>query len=65
MTMARERPGRWVVWDRDGSQCCGVRRIEVYPSHLTHIECECGAWIETPRDGPDGERIVERGYVHN
>lgn len=58
-------PGRWVVWQTEASPCCGRNRVHVYPAHLTHIECECGQWIETPACGPEGKSIVERGTVLN
>jgi hypothetical protein len=60
-----EAPGRWVVWQVKVSPCCGIYRVHVYPAHLTHIECECGIWIETPQFGPRGKPIHERGMMVN
>jgi hypothetical protein len=41
------RPG-WCVWNVKRSPCCGIKRVHVFPSSCLEIQCECGAWIETP-----------------
>jgi hypothetical protein len=42
------RPG-WCVWNVPRSPCCGVKRVHVFPASCLEIQCECGAFLETPR----------------
>lgn len=41
------RPG-WAVWHVKHSPCCGANRVHVFEAACLEIQCECGAWIETP-----------------
>jgi hypothetical protein len=60
-----EYAGRWITWQYDGWQCCGVPSVDVYPANLVRIQHQCGAWIVTPPRDTDGKRIVERGVGVN